>query len=61
MKFYTGVGSRKTPLSILKVMRKLGYKLAIDGWMLRSGGADGADSAFEKGAGIKALVACTFY
>lgn len=29
-------------------MRDLGYHLSQNGWILRSGGADGADSAFEK-------------
>lgn len=49
-KFYTGVGSRKTPANILAIMQKLAQKLALDGWILRSGGAKGADSAFEFGA-----------
>ena len=50
MKFYTGVGSRKTPPSILKIMTALAGRLQELGFMLRSGGADGADSAFEAGA-----------
>lgn len=49
MKFYTGVGSRETPDDILNVMSKTAYKLASLGWTLRSGGAKGADSAFEEG------------
>lgn len=49
MKFYTGVGSRETPEPILKMMTELGKKLATDGWTLRSGGATGADAAFELG------------
>jgi len=55
-KFYTGVGSRNTPKSILAVMSNLAKKLANDGWILRSGGAKGADSAFELGAGSKKTV-----
>jgi hypothetical protein len=51
-KFYTGVGSRKTPPHILKVMRQLATKLNSDGWVLRSGGADGADTAFEQGSSV---------
>jgi hypothetical protein len=34
----------------MKIMGLLAVKLAIDGWTLRSGGAVGADSAFEHGA-----------
>lgn len=52
-KFYTGVGSRETPPQILKIMAQLAAVLAADGWILRSGAADGADSAFEQGAGSK--------
>lgn len=47
--YYTGVGSRKTPPEILDVMRKLGAYLAQRGIILRSGAADGADTAFEEG------------
>ncbi len=49
MKIYTGIGSRKTPDDILVKMKEIGYFLANKGWTLRSGGADGADSAFEAG------------
>jgi len=49
MNFYTGVGSRKTPPDILELMRGVAAKLARFGVALRSGGADGADSAFEVG------------
>lgn len=48
-KYYAGIGSRKTPKHILERMMAIGYVLASDGFILRSGGADGADSAFEKG------------
>ncbi|MDE2100523.1 MAG: hypothetical protein KGL39_24985 [Patescibacteria group bacterium] len=47
---YTGVGSRETPEDVLGLMESIGYLLARDGWTLRSGGAEGADSAFERGA-----------
>lgn len=49
MKYYTGVGSRETPDDIIKVMNQLGKKLADQGWVLRTGGAKGADQAFELG------------
>ena len=48
-KAYTGVGSRETPPTILKEMHHIAYQLAIAGWVLRSGGANGADTAFEQG------------
>jgi hypothetical protein len=51
-KFYTGVGSRSTPQNIREVMVELAKKLATDGWTLRSGGAAGADSAFEYGVSL---------
>ena len=50
MKYYTGVGSRKTPSEILDIMSKMARKLDLAGWTLRSGGALGADRAFEAGA-----------
>lgn len=48
--YYTGVGSRKTPTAILALMQDLAAALAAHGYVLRSGGADGADTAFEQGA-----------
>ena len=48
-KTYTGVGSRETPGAILTIISKLAKGLAQRGWVLRSGGARGADSAFENG------------
>ena len=48
-KYYTGVGSRETPKEILKLMENLSKKLAKLGYILRSGGANGADFAFENG------------
>ena len=46
---YAGVGARRTPSHILDIMTELASKLENNGWILRSGGATGADSAFEKG------------
>jgi len=48
-KFYTGIGSRSTPPEIIELMTKIAVKLEEQGWTLRSGGAGGADIAFEKG------------
>ena len=47
--YYAGIGSRKTPQAILIQMKVLAFILAEKGFVLRSGGADGADSAFEQG------------
>jgi hypothetical protein len=49
-KYYAGIGSRKTPPDILEIMNKVAFKLGQNSFTLRSGGADGADTAFEDGA-----------
>lgn len=46
---YTGIGSRRTPEAICWKMCRLAEKLAERGYVLRSGGAEGADEAFECG------------
>lgn len=50
MKYYAGIGSRNTPADILDLMTHLARRLDSRGYTLRSGGADGADAAFERGA-----------
>lgn len=50
VKYYTGIGSRKVPEDIYALMVRVGQVLAREGWTLRSGGADGSDTAFEEGA-----------
>jgi hypothetical protein len=49
MKYYAGIGSRETPIEVLKLFTQLGKLLANKGYILRSGHAEGADSAFEYG------------
>lgn len=49
---YTGIGSRLTPQHVLDTMMICGKVLGDKGLILRSGGAAGADSAFEVGAAI---------
>lgn len=49
--YYTGVGSRDTPASVMTLITNLAALLNQRGWRLRSGGARGADTAFEDGAG----------
>lgn len=46
---FAGIGSRDTPHAVLDLMKDAGALLAHDGWTLRSGGALGADTAFELG------------
>jgi hypothetical protein len=50
MKFYAGIGSRQTPEPVLLLMEHIALKLHLKGYTCRTGGADGADSAFECGA-----------
>jgi len=49
-KFYTGIGSREAPPEAIKWGEDLGFALAKAGYGLRSGAADGMDTAFEDGA-----------
>lgn len=54
-KYYTGVGSRETPKDTLQIMFRIAKFLAKEGYTLRSGGADGADTAFELGAVLQEI------
>lgn len=49
MKYYTGVGSRSTPVWCRFAMEDIAAILSGKGYALRSGSAQGADSAFEHG------------
>lgn len=53
--YYAGIGSRNTPPDVLAIMTKLARRLDELGFVLRSGGAEGADSAFEDGAKNKQI------
>jgi hypothetical protein len=48
MKYYAGIGSRETPPEVCASMTRLALYLAAREWCLRSGGAKGADEAFEQ-------------
>lgn len=48
-KYYTGIGSRNTPKEVLDLFEKVASFLANKGYILRSGGAKGADKSFEIG------------
>lgn len=47
---YAGIGSRKTPSNVCQDMVKIANHMHHQGWILRSGGAVNADSAFERGS-----------
>lgn len=49
-KTYAGIGRQTLPHAIQELMVDLGYAYASLGYVLRSGGAKGADDAFEWGA-----------
>ena len=51
-KYYTGVGSRSTPIKIQKLMKLFALIMEYLGYILRSGGAEGADRAFESGVAM---------
>jgi alkylated DNA repair dioxygenase AlkB len=50
---YAGIGSRETPKEVMDQMTELAKELESRGYTLRSGGAQGADTAFEKGVTSK--------
>ncbi len=50
-KCYAGIGSRETPPDIQDKMTETALLLQTYNYILRSGGAPGADSSFELGAG----------
>jgi hypothetical protein len=53
-KYYAGIGSRETPPKVLKQIENIAtYLCLVQNYILRSGGAPGADSAFEAGASDK--------
>lgn len=51
--FYAGIGARNTPPPVLEEMTSIAQHLAQHNFTLKSGGAVGADTAFEYGAGTK--------
>lgn len=54
-KIYAGIGNRKTPLDFLSQMTQIAQKLDSLGYILRSGGAKGADRAFGLGSTQKLI------
>ena len=49
IRYYAGIGSRETPPDVMKRMTQLARRLDQLGFVLRTGGADGADTAFARG------------
>jgi hypothetical protein len=56
LRFYSGIGARATPPEVLSLMTRAAFALLKRGYVLRSGHAIGADSAFERGAGDAAQI-----
>lgn len=50
LQFYAGIGSRKTPLIVQHEFTRIATTLKETGYILRSGEALGADTAFEQGS-----------
>ncbi len=48
-KAFAGIGARVTPIKIGLIMHSIAGELADKGYILRSGGASGADTFFEVG------------
>lgn len=59
-KAYAGIGSRETPPEWLDVMTLIARRLDAAGWVLRSGGARGADQAFAAGSSRKQVFTSRF-
>lgn len=55
MNYYSGIGARITPEHIKVFMNLVSHKLYEDNYILRSGGAKGADKAFEIGIDKKEI------
>lgn len=53
--YYTGIGSRKTPPDIQVVIRDYASLMERRKYTLRSGGSNGADTAFESGCSDKQI------
>lgn len=54
-RYYCGIGSRQTPPLVLDLMGQAAGAMEAQGFTLRSGGAPGADDAFEQGCSKKEI------
>ncbi|MCR4870350.1 MAG: hypothetical protein K5859_03510 [Atopobiaceae bacterium] len=57
---YAAIGEKGAPSEVQKAMEEVAAILANDDWVARSGHVEGADQAFERGAGGKADVYIPF-
>jgi hypothetical protein len=55
MEYYAGIGSRETPIELKEKIKIIVEHLNQKGYILRSGGAEGADSFFEEFADKKEI------
>ena len=55
MKSYAGIGSRETPVDVQQQMAAIASRLSRQNYILYSGGAGGADTAFERGSAQKII------
>lgn len=55
VEYYAGIGSRETPTNIQVLMTRIARRLEQLGYVLRSGGAVGADRAFARGCSKKII------
>ena len=53
--YFAGIGSRETPVNMRPMIKQIMDTLNKKGWILRSGGAEGADTFFEKFAKWKEI------
>lgn len=54
--YYAGIGSQTTPAEIRELMTQIARRLEAENWTLRSGAAEGADSAFAEGVIKQAVI-----
>lgn len=55
VRYYAGIGSRDTLVDVQQKMTEIAKRLSRSSYCLRSGGALGADTAFEAGANLKQI------
>lgn len=54
-KYYAGIGSRRTPVSLMTTIQNITLEMNKYNYVLRSGGAEGADTFFEQHAKQKEI------
>lgn len=54
-KYYAGIGARSAPENIIQSLPKIARYLEKKGYILRTGGAKGCDTAFAKGSTLNEI------